>query len=188
MTQPRGQLIVDKILQTADKLFYRQGYNQTGINQIIEEAGIAKASLYQHFESKTDLLVAYVQLNHQGWLSRLEAYLDKIPDPKAKLLAIFDYHNGRQEFREHGGCPFVKANDEAGMSDPRVLEEIQRVKQHSKLIINQLVINSGHKQAMTDAELTELIYLLLEGGSVAASIFKNTAGFQSAKQIIEKFI
>ena len=188
MTQPRGQQVVDKILDSANKLFYRQGYNLTGINQIIEDAGVAKGSLYQHFQSKADLLVGYIELNRQGWFTRLKTQVDETPDPKQKLLAIFDHHIARQKYREHGGCPFIKANDEAGMSDPRVLKEIQETKQHFREFVEELVVNSGHKKAVTDKELTELIFLMIEGGSAAASVFKNTTDLQSAKQIIQKLI
>lgn len=188
MKQQRGQLVVDKILDTAESLFYRQGYNSTGINQVIEEADIAKGSLYKYFESKTDLLVAYLQRTHQRWLDRLEADLSKISDPKDKLLAIFDHHTRRQEVREYGGCPFIKANEEAAMSDPRVLAEIQQAKQHLKDVIKKLVVHSGHKKLLTDKELTDLIYLMIEGGAVAASIFKHTTELQSAKKAIQKLI
>jgi AcrR family transcriptional regulator len=188
MTQPRGQQVSDKILQSADKLFYQQGYNATGINQIVEEAGVAKASLYQHFDSKTDLLVACIHLNHQGWFTRLKTRIDETPDPKQKLLAIFDYHIGRQQIREHGGCPFIKANDEAGITDPRVLKEIQKVKQHFREMLKELVANSGHKKTMQDSDLVELIFLLVEGGTAAASVFKNTTDLQAAKQIIQNLI
>lgn len=188
MKQPRGQLVIDKILDTAETLFYRQGYNSTGINQVIDEAGIAKASLYQHFPSKADLLIAYIQRTHQRWYARLEADLEKTPDPKQKLLVFLDHHSGRQIVREFGGCPFIKANDEAGMSDPRVLAEIQNTKQHLKDLIATTVANAGHNKTLSDQELTDLIYLMVEGGSVAASIFKNTGSLHSAKQILQKLI
>ncbi|MBS1664935.1 MAG: TetR/AcrR family transcriptional regulator [Bacteroidetes bacterium] len=188
MKQPRGQQVIDKIMETANRLFYRQGYNTTGINQIIEEAGVAKGSVYQHFPSKTDLLVGYIELNHQGWFNRLKTHVDGVEDPKEKLLAIFDYHIGRQEFREYGGCPFIKANDEAGAGEPRVLEQIQVVKQHFRDLTAELVAGSGHKGILTDQELTDLIFVLVEGGSAAASVFKNTSDLESAKQIIKKLI
>lgn len=188
MTKQRGQAVTDKILDTAERLFYGQGYNNTGINQVIEEADIAKASLYKHFASKTDLLVAYLQRRHQIWFDRLEAEIDKVSNPKDKLLVIFDHHIDRQEFREFGGCPFVKANDEAGMSDPRVLAEIQLVKQHLKDFIKKLVASSGHKKLLTDEELIALIFMMAEGGVVAASIFKQANELQSAKKIIRKLI
>ncbi|XZF12778.1 TetR/AcrR family transcriptional regulator [Chitinophagaceae bacterium MMS25-I14] len=184
----RGQAVTDKILDTADRLFYTQGYCNTGINQVIEEADIAKGSLYKHFETKTDLLVAYIQRAHERWYSRLEAAVNKVADPKGKLLAIFDHHTERQEIRQFGGCPFVKANDEAGNSDPRVLDKIQQTKQRSKDFIKMLVAASDHKKILTDRELTEAIFLLLEGAIVAASVFKRTDEIQSAKKIIRKLL
>ncbi|WP_118972932.1 TetR/AcrR family transcriptional regulator [Taibaiella koreensis] len=188
MMKQRGQVVVDKILDTAERLFYLQGYSNTGINQVIEEADIAKASLYKHFETKADLLVAYVQRTHERWFSRLEATLNKVADPKDKLLALFDHHIERQEIRQYGGCPFIKANDEAGMSDSRVLAAIQQAKRHSKDLIKKLVAASGHKRILTDRELAEMIFIALEGAIAAASVFKGPAEIQTAKKIIQKLI
>jgi len=188
MIKQRGQIVTDKILDTAERLFFKQGYNITGINQVIEEADIAKASLYKHFGSKADLLVAYLQRFHQTWFDRLEADVNSVPDPKQRLLAIFDYHRERQILGEFGGCRFIKANDEAGMSDERVLAEIQKAKQHLKEFIEQLVINSGHKKLLTDKELTDMVFMMTEGGLVAASIFKHADDLQSAKAIIQRLV
>lgn len=188
MIKQRGQVVVDKILDTAERLFFKQGYNITGINQVIEEADIAKASLYKHFESKTDVLVAYLQRIHERWFDKLEADINKVADPKEKLLTLFDYHRERQVQNGYGGCRFIKANDEAGMSDERVLAEIQKAKQHLKDFIAKLVVNSEHQKLLTDKELTELIFMMLEGGIVAASIFKQADDLQSAKAIIQKLI
>ncbi|MGC4100362.1 TetR/AcrR family transcriptional regulator [Ferruginibacter sp.] len=188
MKKQRGQIVVDKILDTAEKLFYTQGYSNTGINQVIEEADIAKASLYKHFESKTDLMVAYLQRFHLGWYQRLEEAVEKVTDPQKKLLAIFDHNINRQQIREFGGCPFVKANDEAGTTDPKILAEIQLAKQRLKNFIAKLVAQSGHKKILTDKELTETIFLMVEGGVVAASVFKEADDLQAAKKIIQKLL
>ena len=184
----RGQAVVDKILETADRLFYTQGYNNTGINQVIQEADIAKGSLYKHFETKTDLLVAYVQRLHKQWFTRLEESIKNIEDPKQKLLALFDHHLERQQVRQFGGCPFVKANDEAGMSDPRVLAEIQETKRHSKKFIKSLVAKSGHRQFLSDQELTQTIFLALEGAIAAGAVFKQADELKAAKKIVQKLI
>lgn len=188
MIKQRGQVVVDKILDTAERLFYTQGYNATGINQVIGEADIAKGSLYKHFESKTDLMVAYLERFHKSWFERLETAISKVQDPKQKLLAVFDHHQERQQFRGYGGCPFIKANNEAGMSDPRILAEIQRAKERVKIFIGQLVVNSGHRKILSDEELTETIFLMAEGGVVAASVFKQGTDLQTAKKTIEKLI
>ncbi|MBB6498361.1 TetR/AcrR family transcriptional regulator [Pedobacter cryoconitis] len=188
MIKQRGQVVIDKILDTAERLFFTQGYHITGINQVIEEADIAKASLYKHFGSKTDLLVAYLQRLHECWFNKLEADVNKEVDPKAKLLILFDHHLERQVRNGYGGCRFIKANDEAGMSDERVLAEIQKAKQHLKDFIARLVVNSGHQKLLTDKELTGLIFMMLDGGIIAASIFKQADDLQSAKAIIQKLL
>ncbi|MDJ1505793.1 TetR/AcrR family transcriptional regulator [Xanthocytophaga agilis] len=184
----RGQIVTDKILDTAERLFYTQGYCNTGINQVIEESDIAKASLYNHFQTKTDLLIAYIKRTHERWFDRFETVINQVADPKEKLLAIFDYHMERQQLRQFGGCPFIKANDEAGMSDPRVLSQIQQAKQHSKDFIAALVANSGHKKLLTDQELTQTIFLSLEGAIAIGSVFKQPSEIESAKNIIQKLI
>lgn len=184
----RGQAVIDKIIDTAERLFYTQGYNNTGINQVIEEADIAKASLYHHFETKTDLLVAYVQRTHERWYNRLQTALDKVPNPKDKLLTVFDYHLERQKIRQFGGCPFIKANDEAGTTDPRVLAEIQAAKSHSREVIGQLVRQSGHPGILSDAELTELVLCSLEGAIATASVFKQATPLTAVKKVIKKLI
>ena len=188
MIKKRGQAVVDKILDTAERLFYRQGYDNTGINQVIEEADIAKASLYKHFQSKADLLMGCLERLDQRWYDRLVADIEKVADPKAKLLAVFDHHGQRQEVREYGGCPFIKANLEAGMTNPRVLANIQQNKQKFKDFISRLVVHSGHKKILTDEELTEIIFLMTEGGITISSVFKQATDLQSAKKIIKKLI
>jgi len=188
LMKQRGQVVTDKILDTAARLFYFQGYNNTGINQVIEEADIAKASLYKHFESKSELVEAYLDRTHDQWLERLIAHIDSVPDPKQKLLAIFDYHIERQQVREFGGCPFVKANTEAGASEPGVLERVQRTKEKAKKLIFQLVAKSGHKKMLSDKELADMIFLLNEGAIVAGSIFKRKKDLETAKALIQKLI
>ena len=180
--------MVDKILDTADALFYGQGYNATGINQIIEEADIAKASLYKHFESKSDLLLAYVRRLHGQWFERLQAHVNGVADPKEKLLAVFDHYRHRQQLRKFGGCPFIKANAEAGWSDPRVTEEIQRTKQQFKNFIKELVLSSGHKQLLTHEDLAETIFLMTEGGVTAAAVFKQSDDLEAAREIVRKLL
>lgn len=184
----RGQVVIDRILDTAERLFYAQGYSNTGINQIIEEADIAKGSLYKHFNTKTDLLVAYVERLHVQWLNRLESSVQKISDPKSKLLALFDHHTKRQEDRLFGGCPFIKVNDEAYTDDLRFASEIQRVKARSKNFIRMLVEKSGHRKLLSDEELADTIYFMLEGSIVSSSVFKTSDEIQRAKRLIEKLI
>src|ERR1700753_3807975 len=105
--------VKDRILDTASRLFYDQGYHITGINQIIEEADIARASLYNHFDSKTELLLAYLEKTHHSWYEELDAFLSPYSEPRAKILAIFDFRIQRQQKLKYKGCHFNKIGAEA---------------------------------------------------------------------------
>jgi AcrR family transcriptional regulator len=61
----------ERIVATTFDLFAKQGYNSTGINQIIADAGVAKASFYLHFKSKEDLCVEFLNVRHEYWFNEL---------------------------------------------------------------------------------------------------------------------
>ena len=79
------------IIETASRLFYQKGYNLTGINEIIAEAGIAKATLYSHFKSKDDICLAYLEYKNSTFLRDVGAYMEKSKEGKAQMLALFDF-------------------------------------------------------------------------------------------------
>ena len=65
--------VKNRIIETASLLFYKNGYNSTGINEIISEAGIAKATLYNHFKSKEELCLAYLRFKDKTFKEEIEA-------------------------------------------------------------------------------------------------------------------
>src|SRR5699024_4987221 len=93
-----------RLLETASDLFYRQGYNNTGINQVIDEADVAKASLYQHFGSKEELCIAYLEAKNKNWFKEVKQFISTKDGTKEKILACFDFleiTSKRDNFR---GC------------------------------------------------------------------------------------
>lgn len=103
----------DRIMATACRLFYTEGIQAVGIQRIIDEAGIAKASLYAHFASKDDLVAAYLESKAKAVQATLGAHLDNPRlGPKAKILKFFDLMvdtAGDPAFR---GCAFQNASAE----------------------------------------------------------------------------
>jgi AcrR family transcriptional regulator len=105
--------VAERILTTADELFYREGIRAVGIQRVIDEAGIAKASLYAHYASKDDLVAACMDRRAHASRAALAAALDAAPDnPRAKLLAMFDFQ--REAVIDPGfhGCPVQKTHAE----------------------------------------------------------------------------
>ena len=102
-----------RLLDAASELFYSEGVQSVGIDRIIEHAGVAKASLYNTFGSKEELVQAYLTSRHAGTVERLTAAIEKHTDPRSRLLAIFDTQAelaGQPDFR---GCAFISASAEA---------------------------------------------------------------------------
>src|SRR3982074_2091874 len=89
---PSEPTVTDRILVTAYALFSRRGIRDVGIDEIIERAGVAKATLYRHFASKDDLVVAFLGRREQRWtVEFIEAEAKRRgATPEEQLLAIFD--------------------------------------------------------------------------------------------------
>lgn len=105
--------VAERILTTADELFYREGVRAVGIQRVIEEAGIAKASLYAHYASKDDLVAACMERRSQATRDAIDAVLAAAPpNPRAKLLALFDFQYQAATNPDFHGCPVQKTSAE----------------------------------------------------------------------------
>jgi AcrR family transcriptional regulator len=102
-----------RLLEAADELFYREGVQSVGIDRIIEQAGVAKASLYKHFGSKEELVHAYLLERHERTRARLTAAIAAHEDPRAQMLAIFESQSATMRRPGFRGCAFVGASAEA---------------------------------------------------------------------------
>jgi AcrR family transcriptional regulator len=97
----------ERILETADRLFYGQGIRATGVDTIAAEIGISKRTLYNYFPSKDALIAAYL-------LRRSSPVPAPDLGPAGQILAFFDYLERRLASIEFRGCPFVNAVAELG--------------------------------------------------------------------------
>jgi AcrR family transcriptional regulator len=125
----------ERLLDTAYELFSTRGVRDVGIDEVIARAGVAKATLYHHFDSKDDLVVAFLQERERRWTFDWVAAESRRrgATPEDQLLAIFDlfdewFHRGDFE-----GCAFVNvllemsAEHPAGRASVRHLENIRGV-------------------------------------------------------------
>jgi AcrR family transcriptional regulator len=186
MREP-GVKVKDRILETASRLFYDQGYNQTGINQIIEEADIARASLYHHYPSKTDLLLAYLDRTHEHWFEELDIFMRPIAGVQEKLLALFDFRIRRQLRLTYKGCHFNKIVAET-CEDTQVFDRVRRHKDRLREYIYDLVRRSGHRQVLNDDALTDIIFILLEGGMALGAMYRSPEWTEKAREIVQSFL
>ena len=103
----------ERLLAAANELFYAEGVQTVGIDRIIERAGVAKASLYNLFGSKEELVAAYLASRHERTTSRLTEAIDSVDDARQKILAVFDAQAQQYEQPDFNGCAFMAASAEA---------------------------------------------------------------------------
>jgi AcrR family transcriptional regulator len=103
----------ERLLAAADELFYEEGFNLVGIDRVIERAGVAKASLYDCFGSKEELIRSYLQERHEARQLRLRERLARYAAPKEKILAVFDAMAEAAAKPDFRGCAFTRAGVEA---------------------------------------------------------------------------
>ena len=115
----------ERLLAAADELFYEEGFNLVGIDRVIERAGVAKASLYDCFGSKEELIRAYLQERHAARQLRIRERLARYVTPKEKILAVFDSMAEAAAKPDFRGCAFARASAEArpGSSVKAVCDE-----------------------------------------------------------------
>jgi AcrR family transcriptional regulator len=155
----------ERVLETATRLFYAEGVHAVGIDRIIAEAGVAKATFYHHFPAKDELVRAY--LLQQSQLQRATAdSLDKAT-PREMLLAIFD--NVGELGRDPGyrGCPFVNAAAEYPDPSHPVRQAISEHRRWFRTLLRDLLV----ADANPDPERTaDLLVALKDGLLVAADL------------------
>ena len=107
----------ERLLEAASRLFYAEGVHTVGVDRIIEEAGVAKASLYKTFGSKDALVQAYLTGRHERTTGRIVAALALVDDPREKILTLYDVQATMFVEPGYRGCAFVAAASESAPGD-----------------------------------------------------------------------
>ncbi len=162
-----------RIIDTASELFYRKGYNSTGINEVIREAGVAKATLYAHFRSKDELCLAYLQHRHAAFIEGITARCKAADAGARQLLALFDFLADFFNSKDFCGCWAQRTIAELPVEEGILREEILAEKNQLIRLINQLLQdNFSSLEAGQEAALARKLYLLYEG-AVGESYLQN---------------
>jgi AcrR family transcriptional regulator len=147
----------ERLLAAADELFYRDGVHSTGIDAVIEKAGVAKGSLYYIFGGKDELVAAYLRGRHERFRQRVEEAQAGIDDPADKILALFDALADYISLPEYRGCPFDSAAAEAPTGQCQVLA-IKEYRDWLHQSVLQLASDTGVPDSQALAEALTVLY------------------------------
>lgn len=182
MLAERKNAIRGTVIDTASRLFYRQGYANTGINQIIEESGVVKSSVYTAFRTKEDILMAYLEKAGAATDAALQAAADQSNTPREQVLAVFDLLIGMVQGPEYYGCQFLNIISEIPLENERVIKQIQKQKNGVRALFTRLLEPAGK------AELADSIYVLFEGALAGNKVHHAVWPVETAKAVVGKLL
>ena len=152
----------ERILETADRLFYLKGIRAIGVDTIAAEIGISKRTLYNHFPSKDALISAYLE-------RRFVQPRPSDKSPVEQILGTFDSLERRFSAKDFRGCPFVNAVAEMGPGDKSVKKIAIDFKESRRLWFRDLLVKLG----VADAEGLATQLVLLVDGSIAQDLVRD---------------
>ena len=182
MTPPPAR---DRILDTAFRLFYARGIRAVGVDLIIAESGVAKATFYKHFPAKDELVLAYLDKVDGIWSGQLHAAAEAAgPDPADQLVGLFDALGTACRREGYRGCAFINAAAEAAAGTP-VHERTVAHKQAVLAWVRDLAAQAG--AADPDA-LARSLALLLDGGLADGALAADPEAPRVAQQAARALI
>jgi len=185
----KHSLIRQTIVETASRLFYQHGYNLTGINEIIKEAGIAKATLYNHFESKDDICLAYLDHKNEIFMEQISSFVSKKKKGTAQLLAIFDFLKQFYSAESFNGCWCINTLSEVPFEKVEIRNKIKHQKNGFLHFITELAMaNFPDNSKRENTLIAKRIYLLYEGALSESNIHREAWPIADARALAKQIL
>jgi AcrR family transcriptional regulator len=154
----------ERLLAAANELFYNEGIHTVGIDRVIEQAGVAKASLYNTFGSKDELVRAYLEMRHASVTGRITAAVERYHTPRERLLAVFEGQGELFAQPDYRGCAFSRASAESVPGDPA-----EQAAEGYRRWVRELLTSLAARAGVAEPEvLARQLHLLYDGSGTAA--------------------
>lgn len=174
-----------RILSAAAILFATHSYADTSVDQIAEQAGLTKMTVYQHFKSKDRLFIACLRMRLERREAKLDQFFAGLSPDVDPVLALFEWLEDWLNPKNFRGCAFVKAVSELAMVVPEVLEVATEAKQKIRRRITVLAKNTGRTNP---EELGQELALIFEGAQSLAFIEGSARPAQVAQRTARKLL
>ena len=171
----------DRILSAAYDLFARHGIRAVGIDAIIEHSGVARMTLYRHFSSKDELVLAFLERRDALWsVAWLQAEVERrAKKPVERLLAVFDVISEWFNADNFEGCSFINVMLETTERSSAVRAATVMYLERVRLFLEQLAVQAG----IADAAAFSRQWQLLMNGSIVAACAGDRGAAQRAREL-----
>jgi AcrR family transcriptional regulator len=174
----------ERLLAAADELFYENGINLVGIDRLIEHAGVAKASLYDSFGSKEELIRCYLQARSERRRARIGERMAQFQAPRDKILSVFDLLGETVAQPNYRGCAFQRAGAEAGAGST-----IKGTCDASRAWIRREFTDLARAAGAHDPEsLGRQLVLLYDGAAATAHMDRDLEAPLAARALAEQLL
>jgi AcrR family transcriptional regulator len=156
-----------RILDSSYELFSRQGIRAVGVDEVIENAEVAKATLYRHFPSKDDLVLAFLECREERWSRDLveAGARSRGSTPEEQLLAIFDVFDEWFRREDFEACSFINVLLEMGPRHPAGMASMRHL-ENIRSVVRDLAKEAGLRDP---ASFAHSWHILMKGSIVAAA-------------------
>jgi AcrR family transcriptional regulator len=179
---PRRDELVDRALE----LFYRHGFHATGIDRVLAESGVAKMTLYKHFRSKDELILAALRRRDERFRSWFMREVERRGrSARERLLVVFDILQTWFQSRDFRGCLFVNAAAEFHDRDDPIHAAAS---EHKRLIRDFLAELAREAGAKDPGGLASALNLLMEGAISVAHVAGDESAAGDARRTAERLI
>jgi AcrR family transcriptional regulator len=173
----------ERLLAAANELFYDEGVHTVGIDRVIERAGVAKASLYNTFGSKDELVRAYLEMRHARVAERVTRYLERYDTPRERLLGVFEAQGETFADPTFRGCAFVAASAESPG------ESVTRASDDYRGWVRGLFTDLAREAGAADPELlARQLHMIYDGASLSVRLDRNSAATAMARAAAETLL
>ncbi|MEV8637573.1 helix-turn-helix domain-containing protein [Streptosporangium sp. NPDC051023] len=174
----------ERLLETVSLLFPLHGIRAVGIDQIIAEAGVAKASLYQAFGSKEALVVAYLERQDATDRAVYRAAVTGVGDPVDRVLVSFDLAVASAQRRSYRGCVFLNAATEFPGPGHPVGEAVEAHRAWVRARWAEALAGRGAESAA----LVDRVQILYDGGIAGMKAARSTAPIALAREMARELL
>ncbi len=171
----------DHLLNTAIDLFCKHGFHATGIDKIMEVSGVSKKTMYSHFRTKEELIMAALRQYDSRFRNFFMREVEKTGStPEEKLLGVFDVAHAWFSQNNFFGCVFINAVGEYSEDSSPIRAISKDFKMMMRNYIEKLCVEAATK---SPGELAGELGILLEGAIVTAQVSKDPTAAITAKKI-----
>lgn len=155
-----------RILDSAIRLFYANGPRGVGVDTVIADSSVAKATFYKHYPSKDDLILAYLDTVHGPWFDAVRACARAGgDDPRGQLVAMFDAVDDEYRRDDYRGCAQLNAAAEAVPGSP-----VQRRTAENKAIVRDWITDTCRRAEAAQPDVLAAQLVLLIDGALAGAL------------------